>query len=147
MGTGQFTLKLLKGVAPLMAIVLLLISLAPTPATSGNTQDLTFRLMNIERRQDQLQSRVDIIERTLQNQAMSSANSSNAPGVSAQALFELQQRQLLLAEQLVTMQKQMLELQKAIDRQASRENAQGKDAEKKDPPKQEAKPKVQPRKP
>ena len=45
------------------------------------------------------------------------------------------------------MQKQMLDLKKEIDRQASRENDQGKAADKKDEPKQEAKPKVQSKKP
>ncbi|MGE0128721.1 MAG: hypothetical protein AB7U82_11635 [Blastocatellales bacterium] len=143
MRTGIFTFKSLKVAAPIAAIVLLLVSLTPAPTTGSNTQDLTFRLLNIERRQDQLQSRLDIIERALQNQAMSSANSSSSSVVSTQALFELQQRQLLMAEQLVTMQKQMLELQKAIDRQNSRKA----ETEKKDQPKEEPKPKVQPKKP
>jgi hypothetical protein len=45
------------------------------------------------------------------------------------------------------MQKQMLELKKEIDRQALRDNDQKKDTEKKDAPQQEAKPKVQSKKP
>jgi hypothetical protein len=52
-----------------------------------------------------------------------------------------------MTQQLVIIQKQMLELKKDIDRQALRETDQGKDAEKKDAPKQEDKPKVQPKKP
>lgn len=139
MRTDQFILKPLKSAAIFAAIVLLLANLAPATTTGNNAQDQTFRLMNIERKLDQLQIRVDAIERAFQGQAMSNTNSSN---VSTQALLELQQRQLLLAEQLVTMQKQMLELKKEIDRQASRDNDQGKDAEKK-----EAKPKEQPKKP
>jgi hypothetical protein len=144
MRTNQFILKPLKSAAIFAAIVLLLASLAPAITTSNNAQDLTFRLMNIERKLDQLQIRVDAIERAFQSQALSNSGSSN---VSTQALLELQRQQLSLAEQLVTMQKQMLELKKEIDRQASRENDQGKDAEKKDAPKQEAKPKVQSKKP
>ena len=100
--------------------------------------------MNIERRLDQMQIRVDAIERAFQNQALSNTGSSN---VSNQALLELQRLQLSISEQLVTMQKQMLELKKEIDRQALRENDQKKDAEKKDAPQQEAKPKVQSKKP
>jgi len=144
MRTYQFILKPLKSAAIIAAIVLLSVGLAPATVTSNNAQDLTFRLMNIERRLDQLQIRVDGVERAFQSQALSNTGSSN---VSTQALLELQQQQLSLAQQLVTMQKQMLELKKEIDRQASRENDQGKDAEKKGEPKQEAKPKAQSKKP
>jgi len=147
MRTDQFTLKSLKGAAIFAAIALLLVSLAPATTTGNNAQDLTFRLMNIERRLDQLQNRVEIIERAFQSQAISNTGSSNSSGVSTQALLELQRQQISLAEQLVTMQRRMLELQKAIDRQASRENEQGKDAEKKDAPKQESKPKPATKKP
>jgi len=144
MRTDQFLLKPLKSAAILAAIVLLLLSLAPATTTGNNSQDLTFRLMNIERKLDQLQIRVDTVERAFQSQALSNTGSSTA---STQALLELQQRQLLLAEQLVTMQKQMLELKKEIDRQASRDIDQGKGSEKKDGPKEEAKPKPQSKKP
>jgi hypothetical protein len=113
---------------------------APTVTTGGQTQDQTFRLMNIERRLDQLQIRVDIVERTLQNQAMSRAGS---PSASTEALLELQRSHLSLAEQVVTMQRRMLEMQKAIDSLASREAGQ----EKPDKPKEESKPKAQPKKP
>jgi hypothetical protein len=112
---------------------------APTATSGAHTQDLTFRLMNIERRLDQLQSRVDIVERTLQNQTMSSAGSSN---VSTQMLLDMQRQQLQLAEQLVTMQKQMLEMRKTIDRLSERETGQEKEK-----PKEEPKPKAQPKKP
>jgi len=138
MQTKQFVLKPLKSAMIFAAIVLLSLSLAPATITGNNAQDLTFRLMNIERRLDQLQIRIDSVERTFQNQSLNNTGSSN---VATQALLELQRRQLSLGEQILTMQKQMLELKKEIDRQASRENDQGKDA-----PKQEAKPKVQPKK-
>jgi hypothetical protein len=142
MRIDQFILKPLKSAAIFAAIVLLSVSLAPATATSNNAQDQTFRLMNIERKLDQLQLRVDAVERAFQNQALSNTGSSN---VSTQALLELKQQQFSLAQQLLTMQKQMLEMRKEIDRQALRENDQGKDAEKKDAPKQEGK--VQPKKP
>ena len=144
MRVDKFILRPLKSAAIFAAIVLLLVSLAPAPATSNNAQDLTFRLINIERKLDQMQIRVDAIERAFQSQALSNTGSSNA---STQALLELQRQQLSLAEQLVTMQRQMLELKKEIDRQASRTNDQGKEAEKKDEQKQEAKPKAQSKKP
>lgn len=144
MRTDQLTLKLLKSAAIFAAIVLLLVSLATATTTSNNAQDQTFRLMNIERRLDQLQIRMDAIERAFQSQTVSNTGSSN---ISTQALLDLQRTQLSMTEQLVTIQKQMLELKKEIDRQASRENDKGKDAEKKDSPKQEDKPKVQSKKP
>ena len=144
MRTDHFILKPLKSAAIFAAIALMSASLAPATTTGNNAQDLNFRLMNIERRLDQLQIRVDGIERAFQNQALSNTGSSN---VSNQALLELQRLQLSISEQLVTMQKQMLELRKEIDRQASRDNDQKKDAGKKDEPKQEAKPKVQSKKP
>lgn len=100
--------------------------------------------MNIERKLDQLQIRMDVIERAFQSQTLSNPGSSN---ISTQALLELQRTQLSITEQLVTMQRQMLELKREIDRQALRESDQGKGAEKKDAPKQEAKPKDQPKKP
>ncbi len=139
MRANQFTTGTLKSLVIIPALVAIFATFAPTATTGGGTQDLTFRLMNIERRLDQLQSRVDIVERTLQNQTMSSAGSSS---VSTQMLLDMQRQQLQLAEQLVTMQKQMLEMQKAIDRLSERRTDQEKEK-----PKEEAKPKPQPKKP
>jgi hypothetical protein len=144
MRIDQFILKPFKSAMIFAAIVILSVSLSPATATSNNAQDPAFRLMNIERRLDTLQLRIDAVERVVQSQAINNTGSSSA---STQALLELQQQQLLVSQQLVTMQKQMLELKKQIDLQALRGNDQGKDAEKKDEPKQEAKPKVQPKKP
>lgn len=144
MRIDQFILKPLKSAMIFAAIVLLSVSLSPATATSNNAQDLTFRLMNIERKLDQMQLRIDAVERVVQNQAISNTGSSN---ISTQALLELQQQQFSLAQQLITMQKQMLEMRKELDRQASRGNDQEKGAEKKDTPRQEAQPKVQPKKP
>jgi len=144
MRTNQFVLKPLKSATIFAATVLLSLSLAPATTTGNNAQDLTFRLMNIERRLDQLQIRVDSVERMFQNQALNNTGSSN---VATQALLELQRQQLSMAGQLLTMQKQMLELKREIDLQASRNNDQGKEADKKDEQKQEAKPKPQSKKP
>src|SRR5262245_15504317 len=127
MRTDQFKFKTLKSAAMFAALVLLLASLAPATTTGNNAQDQSFRLMNIERKLDQLQIRVDTIERAYQNQAINNSGSSNASTqAQTQALLDLQRQQLSLAGQLVTMQKQMLELKKEIDRLASRENDQGK---------------------
>ena len=144
MRTDQFIIKPLKSAAIFAAIALMSVSLAPATTTGNNAQDLNFRLINIERRLDQLQIRVDAVERAFQNQALSNTGSSN---VSNQALLELQRLQLSISEQLVTMQKQMLEMKKEIDRQALRDIDQKKDTEKKDAPPQETKPKPPTKKP
>jgi hypothetical protein len=144
MQTNHFMLKPIKSAAIFAAIILLVVSLAPATTTGNNAQDQTFRLMNIERRLDQMQIRVDAIERAFQNQSVRGAGSSD---ITTQALLDLQRTQLSISEQLVTMQKQMLELKKQIDRQASGENDQKKDSEKKGAPQQEAKPKAQQKKP
>src|SRR5262249_35238835 len=139
MRTDQFILKPLKSAAIFAAIALMSVSLAPATTTGNNAQALNLRLINIERRLDQLQIRVDAIERAFRSQELSNTGQSN---VSNQALLELQRLQLSISEQLVTMQKQMLELKKEIDRQALRDNDQKKDTEKKDAQKKEAKQKV-----
>ncbi len=92
-------------------IILLLASLANPAPTAGQGQDQTFRLMNIERRLDQLQTRIDYVERL--QQSPPNTQSSN---MATAAVLELQRQQLYLAEQVLTMQKQMLEMQKKIDR-------------------------------
>ncbi len=94
-------------------------SLMTVTSTADYSQDQSFRLMNIERRLDQLQSRVDFIERTQQNQAMQSATSTS--NLTTEAVLELQRMNLSLAGQVVQMQKRMLDMQKAIDRISERE--------------------------
>jgi len=93
----------------LPALILLLAAADPS---SSSGQDLTFRLLNIERRLDQLQYRVDAIERTLQSQAVAAQPRSN---IAAQTVLEIQRQQLSLAEQVITLQKQVLALTKSID--------------------------------
>ena len=144
MQTNNLTLKPIKSAAILAVMVLLFAGMSPATTTGNNAQDLTFRLINVERRLDQMQIRMDALERSLQSQATTSPGSSN---IMTQALMELQRTQLSISQQLVTMQKQMLDMKKEIDRQAGHENDQKKDTDKKDTPQQETKPKVQPKKP
>jgi hypothetical protein len=103
----------------LVAIGLLSLGGAIVARTPDGDQDLNFRLTNIERRLDQMQMRVDFIERAQQNQAMqTNAASSN---LTTQTVLELQRQHLSLAEQVVQMQKRMLDMQKTIDRLSERE--------------------------
>jgi len=118
-----------------VAISILLLSslLLPAP-TAGQGQDLTFRLMNIERRLDQMQVRVDFLERMQQSQPPStqSANMNTA------AILDLQRQQTSLAEQVVMLQRQMLEMQKKIDALTPRPTPAAQD--KKEKPEEKPKP-------
>jgi len=116
-------------------IILLLVALIPPAPTSGQGQDQTFRLMNIERRLDQLQTRVDYVERMQQPTSSSTQNSNMATA----AVLELQRQQLYLAEQVLTMQKQMLEMQKKLDRLTPTPTPASQ--EKKEKPEEKPKPK------
>src|SRR5436190_6309372 len=78
--------------------ILLLASLIPPTPTAGQGQDLTFRLMNIERRLDQMQARVDFLERVQQSPTIN--QSSN---MTTTAVLDLQRQQLSIAEQILTM--------------------------------------------
>ncbi len=115
-----------------LTIGILLLALFAIPTQTAETsQDQTFRLSNIERRLDQLQIRVDYIERSQQTQSLSAASS----GASQQTVLELQRQQLSLAEQVVTMQRQMLEMKKEIDRLSEKNGGQEKKLEEKPKPK------------
>jgi predicted nucleic acid-binding Zn-ribbon protein len=109
-------------------------------ALHESTQDLNFRLLNIERRLDQMQIRVDVIERTQQNQAFNQPQQNN---ISSETIYELQRQLISLSGQMVQLQKQMLELQKKIDR-LQESDPKG---EKREPVKEEAKPKPKAGKP
>ncbi|MEP7273048.1 MAG: hypothetical protein ABI882_16225 [Acidobacteriota bacterium] len=76
-------------------------------------QNFEFRLSNIERRIDQVQGRVDGVER---EQRMLSLGATSRPEVARETVLELQRQQNSLAEQLVTIQRQMLDMKKTIDR-------------------------------
>jgi hypothetical protein len=118
-----------------LIITPLLSLLSITTPTGDLAQDVNFRLVNIERRLDQVQQRVDFIERSLQNQSFNRANDSN---VATAAVLEMQRKQLSLAGQVLLLERRMLELQKTIDRM--REGNQ-ETKETKETPKSETKPK------
>src|SRR5438876_5977210 len=80
-------------------------------STAQVNPDLTFRLLNIERRLDQLQIRVDTMERAQQFQAVGTSNQS----AMTETLLETQRQQLALAREVALMQQQMLQLQKTVD--------------------------------
>ena len=123
-----------------------LVALLPMSTPTANvSQDLTFRLMNIERRLDQLQQRVDGLEREYRSQSIGGARS---PGVAPETVLELQRQQLAMAEQVVLMQQQMLQLRKTVDQLAEQSTGQDKGEKPKvEKPKEEAKPKAPPRRP
>ena len=111
-------------------LVLFIATLAITPPTADLSQDPNFRLMNVERRLDQLQYRVDALERFQQTQSLNATSANITPA----SVLELQRQQISLAEQAITMQKQMLEMQKSIDRLAERVGGQEKRPEEKPKP-------------
>ncbi|MFN0086090.1 MAG: hypothetical protein ACKVX9_11950 [Blastocatellia bacterium] len=99
--------------------------------TGEAQQDPNYRFMTIERRLDQLQMRMELFERAVQNQAMTQPSDT-----STAMMLELQRQNLSLAEQLLQLQKRTLEMQKAIDQ--LRESAA---PERKEKPREEGKPK------
>lgn len=92
-------------IVPCVVVLGLLGSAAPT-------QNLEFRLLTIERRFDQLQGRVEAIDRELRMQAL---RSTSRPEATIETIHEVQRQQLSLAEQVVDLQRRMLTLQKALD--------------------------------
>ena len=79
--------------------------------SASSTQNLEFRMATLERRIDQLQNRVDTVEREQRMQALSS---STRPAVTPETVQELQRQYLGLTEQVVLLQRHMLEVQKAL---------------------------------
>ena len=107
--------------APLVAVALLL-TLASLSATAGESverpqQDLTFRLINLERQVESLQTRIDFLERTIR--AIPVGGQTETTG-SSTSLLEIQRQMLALAEQQILMQTQLLEVRKSLDRLAER---------------------------
>jgi len=96
--------KLLLPIATLAAIILV----SGYSSTAG--QDPTFRIVNLERRVDQLQQRVDFVERQQQNQPQ-----VHPATVSPELVLEIQRQTISLQQQMVQAQEQLLKLQKAID--------------------------------
>jgi hypothetical protein len=77
-------------------------------------------MATLERRIDQLQNRVDTVER---EQRMQTLSSSTRPAVTPETVQELQRQYLGLTEQVVVLQRHMLEVQKAL---AAKEKPQEK---------------------
>jgi hypothetical protein len=121
-----------------LIITVLLSLLAITTPTGDLAQDVNFRLVNIERRLDQVQQRVDFMERTLQNQSFNRAGDSNA---TTAAVLEMERKQLSLTEQILLLERRMLEMQKTIDRMREAKQETRETKETKETPKSEAKPK------
>lgn len=128
---------------PILTAAFLFLAFLAIPAkTVEQAQDQTYRLMNVERRLDQMQIRVDYLERNLQTASLNNTSSN----ITSSAILELQRQQLSLAEQIVTMQRQMLEMKKEIDRLSERSSPERKE-EKKDKPEEKPKPKTAPGRP
>lgn len=117
------------------AVIVMVIAIVSSTRPGSASQDPTYRLMNLERRVDQFQTRLDMVERAQQNQAMNAR--SSATDAATATVLELQRMNLSLGEQVVFLQKQMLEMQKQIDRLSLPE----KKTEAKEPLKEDAKPK------
>ncbi len=131
----------LKGSARVfLSITALLFLLSDTTRTGDLQQDLNFRMMNLERRFDQLQIRVNFIERTVQTQSLNKPNDSTA------VVLDLQRKQISLTEQIVLLEKRMFEMQKTIDQMRAAAQEKKESGETSDTPKSEPKPKSPPRK-
>lgn len=106
--------KRTKSLFILFIVTMLLIGMTtpPTPNT-GSSQDINFRLMNIERKLDEQQQRIVFLERTIQNISLTrqSSESTNTTAM----VHELQQQQFNISQQIVLLQKQLLDMQKTID--------------------------------
>lgn len=126
----------------LSGLTLMLLAAVAVP-NAAPQQDPTFRLMTLERRVDQLQQRLDFIERNQQNQVLNQGNTRN---YNNELLNEIQRQQLSLAQQTVEMQQRMLEMQKTIDR-LSEQNKRTEPVTTPAKPAESAKPKPTPRKP
>jgi hypothetical protein len=122
------------------------LSLLSIGAATQVGQDQNFRLMTLERRVDQLQTRLDYVERAQQTQSLNPPNTA-----SQERVLELQTQLFNQGQQIVHLQKQMLEMRKEVDRLTER-LAAGQKAEKPKEtsptkPEESSKPKSPPRKP
>lgn len=122
------------------------LSLLSIGAATQIGQDQTFRLLNLERRVDQLQTRLEYVERAQQTQSLNQPSLANQERV-----LELQTQVFNQAQQIVHLQKQMLEMRKEFDRLTER-MAAGQKTEKPQEtapakPEESSKPKTTPRKP
>jgi hypothetical protein len=91
--------------------------LAPGYSSTAE-QDAAFRIVNIERRLDQLQQRVDFVERQQQNQPQ-----VRPASISPELVLEIQRQTISLQQQMVLAQEQILKLQKAVDELTSQQSS------------------------
>jgi hypothetical protein len=84
-------------------------------------QSMDFRLSTIERRIDQLQNRIDSLDR---EQRMQSMQSPNTPNRLNESVLELQHQQIGQAQQIILLQRQMLEMLKRLDQLTAGEKKQ-----------------------
>lgn len=126
----------------LIGLTLFAVAAIAAPNTTTQ-QDPTFRIMNLERRVDQLQQRVDTLDRAQLNQTFNSGQTTN---YNQELLNEIQRQQLSLAQQNLELQRRVLELQKTVDRLVEQSQKTEK-APAPVKPEESAKPKATPRKP
>ncbi len=93
-----------------LVLILTLGAGAPEARTSAQ-QDLTFRIINLERQVETLRMRVDFLEQNSRQPVV-----VDQPGSSPASTIDLQRQILALAEQQVLIQTQLLELKKSVDR-------------------------------
>jgi prefoldin subunit 5 len=112
-------------------LILSVVVLLSVLGSAAPTQMLESRISTIERRLDQIQSRVDSVER---EQRMSSIGGAARSDVSQATVLELQRQQNNLAQELVLIEQKILEVNKALDalRSEKRDEAKPKVTE---PPK------------
>jgi len=90
-----------------------IISLFSVPTGVAPSQpDISFRLNTIERRIDQMQIRVDSMERELRTQALVQSPERSA------GVEDLRQQYVGLSEHVSLMQLQLIEVRKTLDRMA-----------------------------
>lgn len=80
--------------------------------SASPTQMLESRISTIERRLDQIQSRVDAVER---EQRMASMSGSSRSDVSQATVLELQRQQNNISQEMILMQQKMIEINKTLD--------------------------------
>jgi hypothetical protein len=85
---------------------------ASSSRTEAAPQSLDFRISIIERRIDQLQNRIDSLDREQRMQSMQTPNNS---GRLTESVLELQRQVIGQEQQIILLQQKMLETQKRID--------------------------------
>ncbi len=102
-------LREFQAVVPSLLIAVMAIAVLGS-ASPG--QNFEIRLSNLERRLDQMQNRVDAVER---EQRMQSLPASRPDGT-REMLLDLQRQQISAGQEVIVLQQRLLDLQKAVDR-------------------------------